>query len=59
MTILFLIFVKNLPIVMCYNGQAQQAQKFREQQEEIRRKHIDELRSKDMDRRQQVHRPIF
>ena len=36
------------------NGQAQQAQKFREQQEEVRRRHIDELRSKDMDRRAQV-----
>ena len=34
--------------------QAQQAQKFREQQEEMRRRHIDELRSKDMDRRAQV-----
>ena len=34
--------------------QAQQAQKFREQQEELRRRHIDELRSKDMDRRAQV-----
>ena len=36
-------------------SQAQQAQKFREQQEEIRRRHIDELRSKDMDRRAQVN----
>ena len=36
--------------------QAQQAQKFREQQEELRRRHIDELRSKDMDRRAQVCR---
>ena len=35
--------------------QAQQAQKFREQQEEMRRRHIDELRSKDMDRRAQVN----
>merc|ERR1719356_732670 len=33
---------------------ALQAQKFREQQENERRRHIDELRSKDMDRRQQV-----
>ena len=29
-------------------------QKFREQQEEVRRRHIDELRSKDMDRRMAV-----
>merc|ERR1711892_297902 len=33
---------------------ALQAQKFREQQENERRRHIDELRNKDMDRRQQV-----
>lgn len=44
----------NLQIVMCSNTQAQQAQKFREQQEEVRRRHIDELRSKDMDRRMAV-----
>ena len=37
-----------------FECQAQQAQKFREQQEELRRRHIDELRSKDMDRRAQV-----
>ena len=39
-----------------FSSQAQQAQKFREQQEELRRRHIDELRSKDMDRRAQVER---
>ena len=44
------------PIVMFFSSQAQQAQKFREQQEELRRRHIDELRSKDMDRRAQVER---
>ena len=34
--------------------QALQAQKFREQQEIERRRHIEQLRMKDMDRRQQV-----
>ena len=51
--LVFLGFI-NLQIVMCSNTQAQQAQKFREQQEEVRRRHIDELRSKDMDRRMAV-----
>ena len=35
---------------------AASAQKFREQQEQQRRLHIDQLRSKDMDRRMQVGR---
>ena len=44
----------DLMLIMLYPFQALQAQKFREQQEVERRRHIESLRSKDMDRRQAV-----
>ena len=44
----------DLMVMTLYYFQALQAQKFREQQEAERRRHIESLRSKDMDRRQAV-----
>ena len=44
----------NTVFLQLFAWQAQRAQVFREQQEELRWRHIDELRSKDMDRRAQV-----
>ena len=47
------VSILNLNIIL-FLLQALQAQRFREQQDHERRRHIEQLRMKDMDRRQQV-----